>query len=192
MKFFKKLKSSNFWVSMISAVVLILQAVFNVDIKTEYLNQIILGILGVLVMTGIVTDSPSDEVTVKQNVDFDAIKDNITSMFAQISATLQTDVTNVMSEISYATQNILANAKVENVVQQNINSVSNKNVAEQVEKFEEVISLIDTEAVEKIEVVDQVQCEQEEIFAIQPMQEITSNQTHQSEIQVTDAPKNEL
>ena len=41
MKFLKRLKSSNFWVSMISAVVLILQAVFDIDIKTEYLNQII-------------------------------------------------------------------------------------------------------------------------------------------------------
>ena len=53
MKLLKKLKSSNFWVSMISAIVLILQAVFNVEIKAEYLNQIIMGILGLLVMSGI-------------------------------------------------------------------------------------------------------------------------------------------
>ncbi len=99
MKFLKKIKSSNFWVSMISAVVLILQAVFNVDIKTEYLNQIILGILGVLVMSGIVTDSPSDEVTVKQTFDFDKMQEMVSSMFNQISTTLQTDITKMISQV---------------------------------------------------------------------------------------------
>ena len=104
MKFFKKLKSSNFWVSMISAVVLILQAVFNVDIKTEYLNQIILGILGLLVMSGIVTDTPNGEVTVSQSLDIDKIKETLTSMFTQISATFQTDINNVVSQIQNSTQ----------------------------------------------------------------------------------------
>ena len=99
MKFLKKLKSSNFWVSMISAVVLILQAVFNVDIKTEYLNQIILGILGLLVMSGIVTDTNNDEVTVKQTIDLDSVKESINNMFTQISSTLQTDITNIVSQL---------------------------------------------------------------------------------------------
>ncbi len=89
MKFFKKLKSSNFWVSMISAVVLILQAVFNVEIKTEYLTQIVMSILGLLVMSGIVTDAGSDEVTVKQNVDIDGIKENVTEMIAQATQALE-------------------------------------------------------------------------------------------------------
>ncbi len=117
MKFLKKLKSSNFWVSMISAVILILQAVFNVDIKTEYLNQIILGILGVLVMTGIVTDSPNNEVSIKQEFDFDAVKNSITSMFAQISSTLQTDITNIVSQFekSNSTQAPSVETKQEDV-----------------------------------------------------------------------------
>lgn len=76
MKFLKRLKSGNFWISMISAVVLILQAVFNIEIKTEYLNQIILGILGILVMSGIVSESPSEEITIKQT-DISSILDNI-------------------------------------------------------------------------------------------------------------------
>ena len=105
MKFLKKLKSSNFWVSMISAIVLILQAVFNVEIKAEYLNQIILGILGILVMTGIVSDTSNNEVMVKQEFDFDKLKDTITSMFTQVSATLQTDINNIMSQLNNATQN---------------------------------------------------------------------------------------
>lgn len=66
MKFLKRLKSGNFWISMISAVVLILQSVFDIEIKTEYLNQIILGILGILVMCGIVSESPSEELAIKR------------------------------------------------------------------------------------------------------------------------------
>lgn len=92
MKFLKKLKSSNFWVSMISAVVLILQAVFNVEIKTEYLNQIIMSILGLLVMSGIVTDTANDEVTVKQNVDIDGIKQNVTEIISQATQALENNI----------------------------------------------------------------------------------------------------
>ena len=94
MKFLKRLKSSNFWVSMISAVVLILQAVFNVEIKTEYLNQIIMAILGLLVMSGIVSDSSSDEVTVNQSVD----TDNITNMFTQLTNTFENNILSIVKQ----------------------------------------------------------------------------------------------
>jgi len=99
MKFLKRLKSSNFWVSMISAVVLILQAVFNVEIKTEYLNQIIMAILGLLVMSGIVSDSSSDEVTVKQNLDVDAIKENINSMLTQVGSSVEHNIVGLVEQI---------------------------------------------------------------------------------------------
>lgn len=65
MKFLKKLKSSNFWVSMISAVVLIAQSVFSIDISSEYSSQIVLAILGVLVVSGIISDNSNSEVQLK-------------------------------------------------------------------------------------------------------------------------------
>ena len=65
MKFLKKLKSSNFWVSMISAVVLIAQSVFNIEISSEHSSQIVLAILGVLVMSGIISDNSNSEVQLK-------------------------------------------------------------------------------------------------------------------------------
>ena len=105
MKFLKKLKSSNFWVSMISAVVLILQAVFNVDIKTEYLNQIIMAILGLLVMSGIVSDSSSDEVTVNQNVDVEKVD----SLVAQVTSNLQANVQNIIKQFESITDSIINN-----------------------------------------------------------------------------------
>lgn len=61
MKFLKKLKSGNFWVSIISAGVLIAEGVFNFEIQTEYLNQILLGLMGLLTLFGIVADHGDKE-----------------------------------------------------------------------------------------------------------------------------------
>ena len=102
----KKLKSSNFWVSMISAVVLILQAVFNVEIKTEYLNQIIMAILGLLVMSGIVSDGSTEEVTVKQNVDVEDFKQNVTNIFTQVASTFQTNLTGFIKQFEVIKENL--------------------------------------------------------------------------------------
>lgn len=99
MKFLKKLKSSNFWVSMISAVVLILQAVFNVEIKTEYLNQIIMAILGLLVMSGIVSDNSTGEVTVKQDINIDSLKENIISTLTQTTSSIENIFLNIANKL---------------------------------------------------------------------------------------------
>lgn len=114
MKFFKKIKSSNFWVSMVSAVVLILQAVFNVDIKTEYLNQIIMGMLGVLVMTGIVSDSPNSETDNKQSLSMDSIAQNLAQIFTQTIANMETNILSIITQFenlknSFTTQETVSN-----------------------------------------------------------------------------------
>lgn len=98
MKIFKKLKSSSFWVSMISAVVLILQAVFNVDIKTEYLSQIIMAMLGVLVMTGIVSDSPNNETQSNKDLSIDKITQSLGQIFTQTIANMETNMLSVISQ----------------------------------------------------------------------------------------------
>ena len=183
MKFLKKLKSSNFWVSMISAVILILQAVFNVDIKTEYLNQIILGILGILVMTGIVTDTPNNEVMVKQDFDFEKITDTLTSMFTQISSTIQTDITSVMSQLNNATQNI-SSKQEENVAQQNTNLAVEKDVVKSnivQQEIVEIITNVENTAEIKQEEVNIPQVQTEEVATTQIQQTIKNN-----------APRNEL
>lgn len=61
MKMLKKLKSGNFWVSLISAGVLIAEGVFDFEIQTEYLNQILLGLMGILTLFGIVSDHGEKE-----------------------------------------------------------------------------------------------------------------------------------
>ncbi len=133
MKFFKKLKSSNFWVSMISAVVLIMQAVFNVEIKTEYLSQIIMAMLGLLVMSGIVTDSASDEVKVSQEFDIDSVKEGLTQIVTNITSAFSDNVNNVIKQFdsikesfkSDKTQSTVPNEIIEQKAEQLVvNSVS--------------------------------------------------------------------
>ena len=185
MKFFKKLKSSNFWVSMISAVILIMQAVFNVDIKTEYLNQIILGILGILVMTGIVTDTPNNEVTVKQDFDFEKITDTLTSVFTQIGNTLQTDINKIVSQSNNATQNISTKPMEENEVQPNVNLVVDSKVDELANQQSSEVNI----GVENI-----VEVKQEEVIipSVPTQHEVViPTQIQQTNI-VNNAPKNEL
>lgn len=163
MKFFKRLRSSNFWVSMLSAVILILQAVFNVEIKTEYLTQIIMAILGLLVMSGIVSDSSNDEVTVKQNVDMDSIKDNVTNILSQVATTFETNLTGVIKQFEVIKDNLNISSS------QAINNTTNQNnvVIETVTKQEtnlessteennnEILNSTQTQNVETAIVVDE-------------------------------------
>jgi len=108
MKILKKLKSSNFWISMISAVVLILQAVFNVEIKTEYLNQIIMSILGLLVMSGIVTDVGSEDSSNngsnKKDVDIEDLKKDITTIITQLTSTFENGVIDIVKQFKDSEQ----------------------------------------------------------------------------------------
>ena len=67
MKFLKKLKSGNFWVSLISAGVLIAEGIFDFELKTEYLNQILLGLMGLMTLFGIVSDHGTDSVVLQSN-----------------------------------------------------------------------------------------------------------------------------
>ena len=183
MKFLKKLKSSNFWVSMISAVVLILQAVFNVDIKTEYLTQIILGILGVLVMSGIVTDSPNDEMAIKSSIDMDNIKELINTTLTQIGATMQMDINQIVSQLNKPEQTttIVAETKPEKIAV----VVEETNLEQpNLKKIEEIkTEVINAPAIKTEEVV------QTEVVAVV---EDVKPETIKVDIIENYAPKNEL
>ncbi len=77
MRFLKKLKSGNFWVSLISCGVLIAEVVFDFEIKTEYLNQILLGLMGLLTVCGIVTDhGATDTLIANLSTNEDAKQEN--------------------------------------------------------------------------------------------------------------------
>ena len=127
MKFLKKLKSSNFWISMISAVVLILQAVFNVEIKTEYLSQIIMSILGLLVMSGIVTDVGSESAE-KKDIDMEGLKNDITTIIGQISSKFETDIIDITKQ--FAESNKTNTNKEDCAELQTSNTIKNNEVVD--------------------------------------------------------------
>ena len=56
-----RLTNYNFWISIVSAVLLILQA-FNIEFDVNYINEIITAVLGLLVVIGIIND-PTKSIT---------------------------------------------------------------------------------------------------------------------------------
>jgi len=55
MKWKNRLTNYNFWISIVSAVLLILQA-FNFEFDIAYINEIATAVLGLLVVIGIISD----------------------------------------------------------------------------------------------------------------------------------------
>lgn len=58
MRLKEKLKNKGFWVSLVSAVVMILQA-FGLKIDAPAVNEILTAVVGLLVILGIVSDPSS-------------------------------------------------------------------------------------------------------------------------------------
>lgn len=55
LKLKEKIKNYGFWISLISSVILLVQA-FGVKIDVPYINEIVTAILGVFVTLGIISD----------------------------------------------------------------------------------------------------------------------------------------
>ncbi|MBQ8431034.1 MAG: hypothetical protein IJX26_03745 [Clostridia bacterium] len=148
MKFLKKLKSGNFWISIISAGVLIAEVVFDFEIKTEYLNQILLGLMGVLTMFGIVTDhgtvekTDTTEATTESVSNIKTICDTVSLMLNKVSinsnpstdvvekeSKLEEEISNLdldTSEESQSEEKTLTESETENQKEEEIiNSVIN-------------------------------------------------------------------
>ena len=60
----KRLTNYNFWISIVSAVLLIFQA-FNIKFDVVYINEIATAVLGLLVVIGIINDPT--KTTIKEN-----------------------------------------------------------------------------------------------------------------------------
>ena len=72
------LKSGSFWISIASAIILILQAVFGWNVDNELVNELSSAVLGALVLFGFVkkptiTDTTNNTST---NTDIDKTEEN--------------------------------------------------------------------------------------------------------------------
>ena len=88
-----RLTSYNFWVSIVSAVILILQA-FHFEFDIVYINEIVTAVLGLLVVIGIVNDpTKSSKTKVNKNI-------NITNEEENISKNLkENEISNIINNI---------------------------------------------------------------------------------------------
>ena len=174
MKFLKRLKSSNFWVSMISAVVLILQAVFNIEIKAEYLNQIIMAILGLLVMSGIVSDGSNDEITVSKGVDIDTIKEVVENVLNGVALKVETDLVDIVKQLEKTETN-----------NQNKEQSLEKSFVENVALVEDIVKIDENQNTQNENITsNQENVQQNKGNVIQNPQEVVS-QTEETKVQTT-------
>ena len=132
MRFLKKLRSGNFWVSIISAGILIAEVVFDFEIKTEYLNQILLGILGLLTMCGIISDHGEKE-TVLPNATNDPNnpKQDSQDSFSNIKSICDT-ISLLLNKVTInSTNDNPKDNKGENMNNENFNQSTNEEVLEE-------------------------------------------------------------
>lgn len=178
MKFLRKLKSGNFWISLISAGVLIAEGIFDFEIKTEYLNQILLGLMGILTLFGIVSDhgessvilntTPSNDIQEEKVENSSASVSNIKSICDTVSLLLNkvsinsnldvenvADIINEVKEINEALHKETEKEEQTNVVEENKKG-SEENIQEEIKQTEmgntpvEIVSKdIDNEVVDK-------------------------------------------
>lgn len=67
MKWKNRLTNYNFWISIASAILLIIQA-FKIEFNIAYLNEIATAVLGILVMIGIISDPTKIAVDSKEEI----------------------------------------------------------------------------------------------------------------------------
>lgn len=147
MKFFKKLKSGNFWVSLVSAGVLIAEGIFDFEIKTEYLNQILLGLMGILTVFGIVSDHGDSSVVITSN-----IEENKNQVSENQSVS---NIKSICDTVSLLLNKVSINSSVEtehiNEVEQVIKEIKNNFGDKEETKKEEIVELEKEEAIEATE-----------------------------------------
>lgn len=178
MKFLKKLKSGNFWVSLISAGVLIAEGIFDFELKTEYLNQILLGLMGIMTLFGIVSDHGDNSVVISnpssesnasiENTNVSNIKsicDTVSLLLNKVSinSNLEKENVNEISEmikdLSTHIQNVEPEKKeiVENFEQKKEEIIETENVAvEEKEPLQEDIEVVEETVKEPVESLTEI------------------------------------
>ncbi len=96
-----RLTNYNFWISIVSAVLLILQA-FDISFDIAYINEIVTAVLGLLVVIGIINDptksskNESNQTETNSNLVADAKNEQETN--SDIESTNQTNTDNQIEE----------------------------------------------------------------------------------------------
>ena len=157
-----RLTNYNFWISIVSAVLLILQA-FEFHFDIMYINEIATAVLGLLVVIGIINDPTKTSVkkenaTTKANIEnvdssnktntevkdenVELVEENHDEVIALNDNVSTQDVTDktMLEEQSFPIdeQNEIDNEPVENDIENFVNAISNANAEEKLQ-IEEVV-----------------------------------------------------
>ena len=150
-----RLTNYNFWISIVSAILLILQA-FKFEFDVIYINEVATAVLGLLVVIGIISDPtkakqseksqpveekaknepeiPSD----KENENNDVFnKDDFKVLLEQISQDIQNKI-NIANSINVAEDISIPEKESEK-------QVTNEEIEQPCEQVEEIISTLDIE-----------------------------------------------
>ena len=127
-----RLRNYNFWISMFSAVLLILQAL-KLEFDIAYVNEIFTAVLGLLVVIGIISDPT--RMTVKSNE----------TINREVAAKKETESTNKIETNSEIKENVLPIEK-ENEVDCVVNQIGVQTILEKIttsldEKMKEIAQL---------------------------------------------------
>jgi len=166
MKFLKKLKSGNFWISLISAGVLIAEGIFDVELKTEYLNQILLGLMGVMTLFGIVSDHGATDTIIETK---NEVKNSLQG-FEEISAS---NIRSICDTVNLLLNKVSINSsnkesvdaihnELEEVLKNFLNLKEKNNTNQDQEKIEE-LKFCEQEKIEENNIEKQIKTEQEKI-----------------------------
>ena len=112
----------NFWISIVSAVLLILQA-FEFQFDIMYINEIATAVLGLLVVIGIINDPTKTSVKVENNASKKENKKEV-----KFEEPIQEEALKVEEMIE--TEKVISEEKIENAINEN----ENLNTAEKSEE----------------------------------------------------------
>ena len=164
MKWKNRLTNYNFWISIISAALLILQA-FKFEFDIAYINEIATAVLGLMVVIGIISDptktyssqenvtknsskeTPQEETKkeeVEKKDEADVIQLPIETENKNIDSDVENDFQILMNKISADINDNLAKInEISNAIKQEIQVSKSQTVAQAIEKTEEIVQEIE-------------------------------------------------
>lgn len=136
-----RLKNYNFWISMFSAVLLILQAL-KIKIDVAYINEIFTAVLGLLVVIGIISDPTRTSVKSQEKTDEKVSNTETTNNIKDTEAPLPIESKNEVGDVNIQNdfKTIVENIKSEiSKTFEEMKTINQQTTKEIVEKQEQIV-----------------------------------------------------
>ena len=142
MKWKNRLTNYNFWISIISATLLMLQA-FKFEFDIAYINEISTAVLGLMVVIGIISD-PTKTYSSQANIVNETAKETVKETSTETAETKEQDII----ELPIEDENKDIDNNVENDFQILMNKIS-ADINDNLARINEISNAIKQELAEK-------------------------------------------